>query len=210
MQKTKDDDVRSIWTYNQRDLSSAGTSFSDKDFVMSESNSDLINLSIDFPDCHGDSASRKRASTQAKLQKLQISKLDSISIPSTAANQHIVHLKQSFNFATSFKPSKDSTTQTVELDLMQTRHQTIDESPSQRSIKRPSSLPPENIALSNLEKRVQADVEPKFLTRIGDGVSLTLNAVGGSKDEINKQPDLEIAGCMDSPMPVQCVLIKPK
>lgn len=199
MQKKKEEDVRSIWMYNQREDTSEETLFnSDKDFRFTESNGDLINLNMSNSSFQNNSDWPKNGLRQISKRLLQTVKLDSISIPSTVATQHIVHLKQSFNFASPFKSSTESSTQTSDLD----RHLTTTESPSQRLMRRPTSLPPENIALSNLGKRVQADV--------GDGFGVDIaKYLNESNNDDSRQPDLEIAGIIPQ-MPVQCVLITPK
>lgn len=196
MQKKKEKDVKSIWMYNQREESSEETLFNnDMDFRRSESNSDLLNLSMSNSSNFNWSKDVMSRPRPLSRRRLQIVELESISIPSTVATQHIVHLKQSFNFASSLKPSKESATQTSDLD----RFLTTMESPSQRLMRRPTSLPPENIALSNLGKR-----------EVGDGFGVDIaKYVDESNNDGSRQPDLEISGIIPQ-MPVQCVLITPK
>jgi hypothetical protein len=136
---------------------------------------------------------------------MQIVKLDAISIaPSAASVPKILHLKQCFTFPTSLKPSKEISTQTSQLNFACATS-------SQRFMKRPSSLPPENVALINLENRVQPCAQSNiFKQSIGDGVDVSTVRDG---DEMLKNgfrlPDMELADCI-TPMPVQRVIVQPK
>lgn len=145
-----------------------------------------------------------------KLSELQIVKLEPISIPSTATPpQHIVNLKQSFTFPAVLKPSNQMSTQTSQISLAQNRVIIAGENATNGSLHgliRTSSLPPESVALTNLAKRVQADVKPKILKMIGDGDKLIGDRVDCSE---KREPDLELADSI-APTPVQCVMIKPK
>lgn len=143
-----------------------------------------------------------------KKLELQIVKLDSISISSTESQmQQIVNVNQSFTFPAVLKPSQEISTQTSQIDLMKHCQPTANDQAAQafrHFVKRPTSLPPENAALSNLEKRVQADVEP---TLLGDGDKKD----NYEKDLTNelRMPDLEL-GDFIAPPPVQCVMIQHK
>ena len=177
---------------------------SDGASVLPDSNSDLFDLNIECESFYNDNESKDRieySSTSLtktqKLQKLKISKLDSISIPSTVSHpQPIVNLKQSFTFSSPFKPSNEISTQTSQLNLMNRFIITGDESSKARSFVRGSSLPPENAAMINLEKRVQADVKPKNFPgcqleeMIGDGRQIQ------SRQSFEHEQDLEVSDCI--------------
>lgn len=153
---------------------------------MPDSNSDLFDLTMENGSYYNDSKENLPYSVTSmlKLQKLRVVKLEPISISSTASHPTpIVNLKQSFNFPSALKPSKEISTQTSQLDLINRVHA---ENSDSKTRQRPTSLPPENAALINLGKRVQSDL-PEI---IGDG-----NKVGSKKNSENqaKLPDLEIA-----------------
>lgn len=196
--------MKNIWTYHEQESSSEENLFgSEKDFGLVESDNDLLKWSV------GDNSSLnawqdkliRKSSVQEKLKKLTFVKLDSISIPPTTPVQHTcVHLNQSFNIGSSFMSANETSTQTSEIDFLKNRLISgAAESPSQRSIKRPNSLPPENIALHNLSKRVQADVEPKFERRIDVGAK-------GDIQVENTEVDLKSPNHETATQPVQCSL----
>lgn len=74
---------------------------------------------------------------------------------------------------------------------------------SRHDMIRPLSLPPENAALTNLEKRVQADVKPKNLGMLGDGDKLTIVETKESKGD----PGLED---FIQPAPAHCLSNRPR
>lgn len=183
--------------------------------VLPESNSDLeLDINSAFLNNVSSLESFKiRPSTRSKMQKLSIVKLDSISIPSTQAILQPIYLNQSFSFAASFKPSEEISTQTSQVDLRHQRMLLIHETPSQRLIKRSTSLPPENKALTNLEKRTQVVFLPKKAEIIGDGKN-TNSDIDHEKKDPKQQGmfDLEVADRIPilSKIPVQRVIIKTK
>lgn len=146
---------------------------SDGTLVFPESATDLFDNCSYFN--NGDS--RSETGLHEKLSKLSVVQLEPISIVSTAAlPQHIVNLKQSFKFSA----SKQMSTQTSQINFA---HRMIISSENvssvfRRDVIRPSSLPPENVALTNLEKRVQADVQPK-IEQIGDGDKIPFEKIDG-------------------------------
>lgn len=194
----------SIWVHHQSEFKSDEVFFgSDSASNHLENNSDLdVHDSIyESSNCE----SQEKFQPNSRLSKLSTVKLDSISIPSSAANpQPIVNLKQSFNFAAPFKPtSQEISTQTSQLELAISRKLFTDNEDSRRMF-RSSSLPPENAALTNLSKRVQADVKLKLHNEaIGDGY---IDFKKETLEEEARKPDLEISYTM----PVQCVVLKPK
>jgi hypothetical protein len=136
----------------------------------------------------------KSQKTKNALLKLRVVELDFISIPPTfVPNQHIINLRQSFTFPFASKPSREIATQTSQMNLMSCY--------DQRPTKRPASLPPENVALTNLEKRIE---EPKKLPEpIGDGFNVYQLAYEKSKSE------LELPDCIPH-SGVQEILVKSK
>lgn len=196
--------------FQRRETKSGDTLFdSDRESELPDSNSELFNLDAAADLNYDDMRGNLRCKTPAKsiaLQKLRVAKLDSISIPPTVKlAPPIVNLRQSFTFPAAFKPCREIATQTSQINLMTS----VDKKLLQRPIKRPTSLPPENIALTNLQNRV--DVKPKNAEEvIGDGVA---NKTGEIFDELLvngfRKPDLELADCIP-PVGVQRVLIKPK
>lgn len=196
--------------HHQRETKSEETLFdSDGECELSGSNSDLFNLEIKGNFYQDDlRATCKTPTNRNVLKKLQVVQLDFISIPaSITQSQHIVNLRQSFTFPASFKPSKEISTQTSQINLMTG----LDKKSLQRPMKRPVSLPPENIALTNLQNRFEADIKLENLEQIiGDGVE---NKAEPKTNEIMlngfRKPDLELADCIP-PMGVQCILMKPK
>lgn len=189
--------------YHQRDETSVtNNSDSDETSNNQESPNNLFDLDINKiiqNDCDSSESEEKPASEKNALQKLQMVKLDFISIPPTTVHaQQIVNLRQSFTFPFELKKSKEIATQTSQMNLVSC----FDQKSSQYLRKRPASLPPENAALINLEKIV--DLKAKsFEENIGDGLN-----VDDRKINVRK-PDLELADCI-SPSGVQCVLMKPK
>ena len=190
--------------YHQRGTKSDETFFdSDETSELRDSNSDLFDLEIHEHSKHDDVNEKFKQKMQRKkkslLQKLRVVKLDNISIPpSISQAQHIVNLRQSFTFPVALKPSKEIATQTSQLNLTSNFNR--------YSLKRPASLPPENVALANLQNRVGTDVKPKnFDQNIGDG----LNNAPQLEPIANgfRAPDLELAGCIP-PVGVKCMLVK--
>lgn len=214
-QSGKEKDIKSIWLpFNQREKPSDETLYdSDTNSLIPDSSS----YDLDIEDCdllfgiESKESIKYPATPSGKFKKLQIAKLDSISISSAAAQaHHIVNLQQSFNFTTSFKSSKVMSTQTSKMDLTANHLLTSEENNQKRRLSRPASLPPENAALVNLEKRVQAEVLPKIIDEmIGDGDKNIADKSQGFKmlKDLWEQ-DLEISGSI--PTPVHCVTIKPK
>lgn len=209
-------DVKSVWMLKSRGKESRETlSDSDSISIVPDSTSDdRFDLDIDdnnFLMQNYSQDSFKIPETKAeKMKKLRLVKLDFISIaPASAQPQHIVNLQQSFNFAAPFKSSKVISTQTSKIDLIEN---STTEKSDQRRLCRPASLPPENIALVHLERRVQADVKPNTLGRMfGDG-----DQIISKHDNFElptpemRKPDLELADFIPSPAPVHCVMIKSK
>lgn len=206
--------------YRPREKESNETlSDSDSISLISDSTSDglidLINMDIDDNNFlirnYSQDTFKIPETIAEKMKKLQIVKLDSVSISAASSrHQHIVNLQQSFNFATPFKSSQVISTQTSKLDLIYNRSMSAIDKSDQRRLMRATSLPPENVALTHLEKRVQTDVEPKLLEEmIGDGdKNVFLNDQNVSSNTAVQQLDLELADFI--PTPVQCVMIKPK
>lgn len=190
--------------YHQRGTKSDETFFgSDETTDPRDSNSDLFDLEIYEHFNHDDVNKKFKKNTQMKknaLQKLRVFKLDNISIaPSITQAQHVVNLRQSFTFPVALIPSREIATQTSQINLMSNSDQNMQRYP----LKRPASLPPENVALTNLQKRMGTDVKPKhFDQNIGDGLN---NASQPEQTLIGfREPDLELAG----QSVVQCVLLK--
>lgn len=197
-------EVKSIWMNKQRETLSDESIFdSDGTSLLPDINSELFDLDVYFKDQESTEIIDFEQLTSRKNFKLQIVKLDSISIsPTEAQPQQIVNLKQSFNFSAVLKPTKQSSTQTSKIDLMKRCQQTSnDQTVFRHFVNRPTSLPPENAALANLEKRVKADVKP---TLIGDGDKREIF----EKDLTNELglPDLEFGeGVTQSLVPYEMI-----
>lgn len=207
-QNEKEKGVKSIWIYHQRESKSNETVY-DSDFVsvLPESNNGLFDLDIDgcsyLKNNESTECVKKSRKAKDQLIKLQMVVLEPISIPSTAmSSKHIVNLKQSFTFPGQLKPSKQTSTQTSQINLTQNRLLIADEKAtngSRHDMIRPLSLPPENVALTNLEKRVQADVRPKNKGMLGDGDKLI-----NDETKESKLQDADL-GDFIQPTPTQCL-----
>lgn len=165
---------------------------------MPDSNSDLFDLTIENGSYYNDSNENVQylVGSMLKLQKLKVVTLESISIPSSVSHATpIVNLKQSFNFPCALKPSKEISTQTSQLDLI------LKDANSESKLRqRPTSLPPENAALTNLGNRVQSELHPEL---IGDGSKIGSKKITGNEAKV---PDLEVSECI----PVLSQDVKPK
>lgn len=207
-QSKKEEEVKSIWVHHKHEFNLPD---SDSVFNLPDSNSNWFDLDVDDSQYSIICGSRENIQPQpntrlSKLMKLSTVKLDSISIPSSAAEpQPIVNLKQSFNFK---QTSQEISTQTSQMELAISRKVFTDEEDRRRMF-RSSSLPPENAALANLSKRVQDEVKPKINNEmIGDGY---YNFTKETLEEDASKPDLEIVDMIPPmPMPVQSVVLKPK
>lgn len=199
--------------YKQREKET-NEDFSDSDgisIVPDSTSDDLCDLDIDdnflMPNYSQESFKFPESKAE-KMKKLQAVKLDPISISSASARpQPIVNLQQSFNFKAPLKSSKIISTQTSKMDLIRNSSTLAEEKMEEKRIVRPLSLPPENAAL--YEKRVQADVNPKFVEQmIGDGgKSIHPYPQNDLVKTECRQTDLELA---DYIPPVQSVVAKPK
>jgi hypothetical protein len=216
-QNQKDKEFKSIWTSQQRDPKSHGGRSDVESDLLEDCQCDLFDLDL-VDDCYFNDVSRngskslmRHATTGEKLEKLAIVQLDSVSISSTAATiLPTVNINQSFTFPAPSRPSNDIATQTCQLVLPKTGLHVTDAdrvSPFYQISKRPLSLPPEIISLTNLGKRVQADVKPpNAAIMIGDGDKS--GKIFG-EGRCHEKPDLEIADCIPTGA-VQCVIVKPK
>ena len=157
------------------------------------------------------SIQRKSANLE-KLKQLLVIKLEPISIASdTSQLKNTLNLRQSFKFSSFLKNSKQMSTQTSQINLSQNQLIIADErntNQSRHNMLRPSSLPPENVALTHLVKRVQADAKRNHLL-IGDGDKKVFEKTEKMYEHELLKPDLELADFIP-PLPVQCVTIKPK
>lgn len=224
----KDKAIKEIWINHERGYQRNGdTSDSDEAPISHENLSNLYDLNTDkYNYFNKDVSSHSLKLTQSelfeKLSKFSVVKLEQISIPSSVTlPQHIVNLKQSFMFSASLKPSKQMSTQTSHLNFTDNRLTIADGETSnglrlgsRRDIFRPSSLPPENIALANLEKRVKADVDPNpRLIGDGDGDKNISGKTWKPRKPRLDNSDLELSDCIPLPpsqSPVHCVIIQPK
>lgn len=168
--------------------------------------SDLFDLEIDLKEQESEESIKQIHQISKKKMKLEIVKLDSISISSTEAQMHIVNLKQSFTFPAVLKPSQQISTQTSQIDLMKHCQPTVNDEVFRHFVKRPTSLPPENAALSNIKKRVQADIEP---TLVGDGDKRSNIEKDLNLTTEMRSPDLELSGFI-APSPAFCAMNQPK
>lgn len=212
-QTEKEKEIKKIWIYNEQEPQFKRSDFDSDDLsAFPDSYSDFFDLKAD--ECSDiekeDSRRTTKSDTLRKLKKLSIVKLESISISSKAAQpQQIVNLNQSFQFAGCLKPSKQISTQTSQMEITQTCKITEDVTSIgiHRDFIRSLSVPPESAAFARQEKRPQADVQPKCALK-GDGDKDTQKNEM-KKNRVSIKPDLEIADFIP-PMPVQCVMVRPK
>lgn len=211
----------SLWTYQQQAiLNECNDNSCEVTATGNESDFDYEDVNYDSTTSTS-SGMRKHFEThiqhkmrQITLKKLRVAKLDSISIPSSAENaQHVVNIKQEFNFPSISKDVQDAGIQTPNLITFRqkTPHPNVAPKNQQNllSLNRPASFPYEN--LSN-HKLVTADVKPTFNMpeQIGDGIENNSNKIQKMENVLNKT-DLEISGAFATcATPVQCVLIKPR
>jgi hypothetical protein len=201
-----ENETKSLWINELRKADSADTIYNDERFGNSNGTK-CCNFG-------NDEYLKYEQLMGNKVQNLQIVELEHISIPGTFAHpQPIVNLQQSFTFPSLFnlKPSKEISTQTSQIDVTQNQLLSLGSRVSQVFVNRPASLPSQNIALTNLEKRAHDNNKSKkfFEEVIGDGIGLKAKA-GNYEDKGNSgKPDLELSKYIPT-TGVQCVMIKAK
>lgn len=196
----------------------------DRDVAANSSESDLF--ALDYDDGNYDSNTSSGSALKKHFEshigqrmkkialgKLCVVKLDSISIPSkTDGVQHVLNLKQEFNFSPLSKSLKDSAVQTP--NLLALRQKTPHPKNHHNSpVSRPASFPNEALSSHKInDERVTADIKPIIQKPeyIGDGIQNNLKQIKKMECDL-VQNDLEITGVLPvCQNPVQCVLIKPK
>lgn len=197
-QSEKEKDEKNIWKLRKEHSSESLFDSTSDNIIDLESDLGIDANSFLMPNYSQEDS--KFAETKAeKMKKLQIVKLDSISVSSFSAHP------QPYN------SSLVVSTQTCIMDSTDNNSMPAEENDNRRRLMRATTLPPENIALTHLQNRVEADVKSNSSQQmIGDGdKNISPNYQNDLRNTAMRQPDLEITN-VKLITPVQCEVIKPK